>query len=123
MYCSSCGREIVNESNFCYLCGARQTSATSNTYSYPRPHRRLERSVTDSKIAGVCGGLAEYWDMDPTMVRLIAVLLVLFPVPFVPAILGYFVAWIVMPKAEFPVYAQAPSPVPQGGSQTQAPAR
>jgi len=119
MYCSSCGREIVNESNFCYLCGARQTSATSNTYS--RPHRRLERSVTDSKIAGVCGGLAEYWDMDPTMVRLIAVLLVLFPVPFVPAILGYFVAWIVMPKADLPVYA--PAQVPSGGSQTQAPAR
>ena len=120
MYCSSCGREIVNESNFCYLCGARQTSATAYANSYPRPHRRLERSVTDSKIAGVCGGLAEYWDMDPTMVRLIAVLLVLFPVPFVPAILGYFVAWIVMPKAEYPVYAPAPNQVPQGGSQVQA---
>ena len=120
MYCSSCGREIVNESNFCYLCGARQTSATSNTYSYPRPHRRLERSVTDSKIAGVCGGLAEYWDMDSTMVRLVAVLLVLFPVPFVPAILGYFVAWIVIPKAEYPAYAPAASQVPQGGSQAQA---
>ena len=118
MYCSSCGREIVNESNSCYLCGARQTSAAS--YSYPRPHRRLERSVTDSKIAGVCGGLAEYWDMDSTMVRLIWVLLIIFPVPFVPAILGYFVAWIVMPKADYPVYAQAPTPVPPGGSQSQA---
>jgi phage shock protein C len=122
MYCSACGREIVGESNFCYLCGARQTSATSNSYanSYPRPHRRLERSVTDSKIAGVCGGLAEYWDMDSTMVRLIWVLLVIFPIPFVPAILGYFVAWIVMPKADYPVYAPAPSQVPQGGSQAQA---
>jgi phage shock protein C len=123
MYCSSCGREIVNESNFCYLCGARQTSATAYTNAYPRPHRRLERSVTDSKIAGVCGGLAEYWDMDSTMVRLVWVLLVIFPVPFVPAILGYLVAWIVVPKAEYPVYAQAQSPVQAGGSQTQAPAR
>jgi phage shock protein C len=123
MYCSTCGREIVNESNFCYLCGARQTSATAYANCYPRPHRRLERSVTDCKIAGVCGGLAEYWDMDPTMVRLIAVLLVLFPVPFVPAILGYFVAWIVIPKAEYPVYAPAPSQVPQAGQQTQSPAR
>jgi phage shock protein C len=121
MYCSSCGREIANESNFCYLCGARQTSATN--YTYPRPHRQLERSVTDSKIAGVCGGLAEYWDMDSTMVRLVWVLLVIFPIPFVPAILGYFVAWIVMPKASYPVYAQAQAPVPPGGSQTQAPAR
>jgi phage shock protein C len=118
MYCSSCGREIVNESNFCYLCGARQTSATS--YAYPRPHRQLERSVTDCKIAGVCGGLAKYWDMDPTMVRLVWVLLVIFPVPFVPAILGYLVAWIVIPKETLPVYAQTQAPVQQSGTQTQA---
>jgi phage shock protein C len=118
MYCSSCGREIVNESNFCYLCGARQTSATN--YTYPRPPRQLERSVTDCKIAGVCGGLAKYWDMDPTMVRLVWVLLVIFPVPFVPAILGYFIAWIVIPRETLPVYVRSQAPVQHSGSQTQA---
>src|SRR5271170_4515176 len=106
MFCPSCGREIVGESNFCSLCGARQTSARA---AYPNSPKRLERSATDSKIAGVCGGLANYWDMDPTMVRLIWVLLVIFPVPFVPAILGYFVAWIVIPKEQLPVYVPAQS--------------
>jgi phage shock protein C len=116
MFCSSCGREIVGESNFCYLCGARQSNARAN---YPYPPRRLERSVTDCKIAGVCGGLANYWDMDSTMVRLVWVILVIFPVPFVPAVLGYFVAWIVMPKEQVPVYVPAQAAA-SGAPQTQS---
>jgi phage shock protein C len=115
MFCSACGREIVNESNYCYLCGARQVSAVAHHSCAPK---RLERSATDCKIAGVCGGLAKYWDMDPTMVRLIWVLLVIFPVPFVPAVLGYFVAWIVMPKEQLPIYVPAQA-APAGMQQAQ----
>ena len=63
------------------------------------------RSASDRKIAGVCGGIAEYFDIDSTFVRLIWVLLVILPIPLVPAFLGYFVAWIVMPKA--PLYTPA----------------
>lgn len=87
---------------------------------YARAPKRLHRSATDSKLAGVCGGLAEYWDVDSTVVRLVWVLLVIFPVPFVPAILGYLVAWIVIPKAESRVYSPAQSPVHGGAPQTQA---
>jgi len=60
-----------------------------------RPYRRLTLSVTNKKIAGVCGGIAEYFGVDPTLVRLAAVVL---------ALLGgsglfiYLVAWIIMPK-------------------------
>jgi phage shock protein C len=57
------------------------------------------RSAVDCKIAGVCGGIAEYLEVDSTLVRLVWVLLVLMPVPVVPAFVGYFVAWLVMPKA------------------------
>jgi phage shock protein C len=67
------------------------------------------RSTKDRKIAGVCGGIAEYFDVDSSIVRLMWVLAVVLPIPFVPAFLGYFIAWIVMPKA----YAAAvciPSP-------------
>ena len=39
--------------------------------------KRLYRSRRDVMIAGVCGGIAEYFDVDPTIVRLIAVILVL----------------------------------------------
>ena len=117
MTCSNCHREITNGSNFCYLCGARQAA------SYPPAGemKRLHRSVVDCKIAGVCGGMAEYWGVDPTMVRLVWVLVIILPVPFVPAFLGYIVAWIVMPKAELPVYYVAPAPqqAPVGAQQVQ----
>lgn len=111
MYCANCGQEIAAASNFCQVCGARQTSASSSSSERPvcGPPRRLHRSVRDCKLGGVCGGLAEYWGVDSTIVRLVWVLLVIFPVPLVPAILGYFVAWLVIPREEFPVAANAPS--------------
>ena len=110
MICSTCQREIAASSNFCYLCGARQVApAVPQGTVAPK---RLMRSSRDSKIAGVCGGFAEYFDADPTVVRLVWVLLVIFPFPFVPAFLGYLAAWIVMPLAPLPV---AVSPAHQGG--------
>lgn len=110
MICGSCQRDIADYSNFCYFCGARQPLAPS----HPRYRsRRLMRSVVDSKIAGVCGGIAEYLEIDSTLVRLIWVLLILMPVPLVPAVVGYFVAWIVMPLAPYPVpQAEPPATAP-----------
>ncbi len=67
------------------------------------------RSVVDCKIAGVCGGIAEYFEIDSTLVRLIWVLAVLMPVPVVPAFIGYFVAWLVIPQA-LPVPVVTPPP-------------
>lgn len=104
MYCANCTREIADNSNFCYICGSRQNARPQAAY-YPR---RLTRSVTDYKLGGVCGGLAEYWGVDSTIVRLVWVLLVIFPIPIFPAVLGYFIAWIVMPRGEVPMYAAAP---------------
>jgi phage shock protein C len=66
------------------------------------------RSSVDCKVAGVCGGIAEYFEVDSTLIRLIWVLLILMPVPVVPAFVGYFVAWLVMPQAPLPVAAPAP---------------
>jgi phage shock protein C len=64
--------------------------------NYPdRPAKRLTLSVTDKKIAGVCGGIAEYFSIDPTLVRVITVVLVLF---FGGGLLAYLLAWIIMPK-------------------------
>jgi phage shock protein C len=70
------------------------------------------RSSVDCKIAGVCGGIAEYLEIDSTLVRLIWVLAVLMPVPIVPAFIGYFVAWLVMPQAPPPVVAAPPVAAP-----------
>ena len=57
--------------------------------------KRLYRSVTDRKIAGVCAGMADYFDIDPTIVRLIAVAFLLFGGG---GFLAYIVAWIIVPE-------------------------
>jgi phage shock protein C len=106
MNCPNCQREIAEQSNFCYYCGARQQMTPAGTHT---AHKRLMRSATDSKIAGVCGGIAEYLEIDSTVVRLIWVIAVFLPVPIFPAIVGYIVGWIIMPLAP----AAAPSATPQ----------
>ena len=65
--------------------------------------RRLMRSRSDRTCAGVCGGLAEYIDWDPTIVRLLWILAIFLSSGM--ALFAYLVLWIVMPEA--PSYAQA----------------
>ncbi|MET0965409.1 MAG: PspC domain-containing protein [Nakamurella sp.] len=62
---------------------------------YPTSPRRLTLSVTDKKIAGVCGGIAEYFNIDPTLVRVLTVVLA---VLFGSGFLAYLLAWLIMPK-------------------------
>ena len=61
--------------------------------------RRLYRSRRQRMIAGVCGGFAEYFGVDPTVVRLIWVLLSLPFVGFI-GVLAYLICWAVIPPAE-----------------------
>lgn len=58
--------------------------------------KRLYRSKTDRKIAGVCGGLAEYFGIDANIVRVIAVILLL--PGWLPGFLPYVVLWVVVPE-------------------------
>ena len=57
--------------------------------------KRLYKSTKDRKIAGVCGGIAEYMNADPTIVRLIAIALVF---GWGSGLLAYIVAAIIMPE-------------------------
>lgn len=57
--------------------------------------KKLYRSRTDSIIAGVCGGLAEYFDIDPSLVRVGAVLLTL---AWGAGLLAYLVLWLIVPQ-------------------------
>jgi phage shock protein PspC (stress-responsive transcriptional regulator) len=70
---------------------------TEFTFSAPQPGTRLYRSRSDRHLAGVCGGLANYFGMDPTIVRIIAVALFFFGV-FFPVCVAYFIAWLVVPE-------------------------
>ena len=59
--------------------------------------KKLYLSNTDKKIFGVCGGIAETYDIDPTLLRLVLVFLTL--VTFVaPLVVTYIVAGIIMPR-------------------------
>jgi len=58
--------------------------------------KRLYRSDTDKMIGGICGGIAEYFTLDPTLVRIGYILLSLFTV--FSGVLAYLVLWIVVPK-------------------------
>jgi len=58
--------------------------------------KRLYRSKTNKKIAGVCGGIAEYFKVDPTLVRLAWVIGTLLTGFFV-GIIGYIIAGVIMP--------------------------
>jgi phage shock protein PspC (stress-responsive transcriptional regulator) len=70
--------------------------------------RRLQRSIADRKIAGVCGGLADYFGVDSTLVRIAAVVLAIYPWAIICGVVTYLVAWFVMPSA--PTAAFHPSP-------------
>ena len=99
MFCTHCGREVAESNNYCSSCGALQRQRTS--------HKQLTLSATDKKLAGVCGGIAEYLDVDPTIVRLIWVALSVVPGGFVGGALAYFLAWIIIPKSSALVSAES----------------
>jgi phage shock protein C len=62
-----------------------------------RSYRRLTLSENDKMIGGVCGGIAEYFRVDPTLVRVIAVVLALVGGG---GVIAYLLAWLIMPKPQ-----------------------
>ncbi len=59
--------------------------------------KRLYKSNTNKVIAGVIGGVGEYYEIDPTLLRLAYILIAIFTAVF-PAIIGYLVACLIVPK-------------------------
>lgn len=104
MTCVNCQKDIAAGSNFCYNCGAAQPQTVAAPgYAYQNaPRKRLVRSSTDTKIAGVCGGLADYFDIDPMIIRLVWV--VLFFCGGTGG-LAYIILWIVLPLAPTGVHS------------------
>ena len=73
---------------------------------------QLTRSVTDSKVAGVCGGLAEYFGVDATPVRVLWIVLSILPGAVIGGLVVYVVAWVLIPKARPPVLTPQPGSSP-----------
>lgn len=85
-----------------------------------RPPRRLYRSSTNRVFSGVCGGIAEYFGGDPTMVRLATVIIGLLTA-VIPMIIVYVVIAIVVPERGYGEVATgtqsgSSAPVPRGSS-------
>lgn len=59
--------------------------------------KKLYRSQKDKKIAGVCGGLAEYFNIDATIIRIIFVILLL--PGGLPGVIPYAILWLLVPIA------------------------
>lgn len=92
MFCTKCGTQMADTANFCSACGKPAGEACGPS----APPRRLRRIRSEKKIAGVCAGFAEYFDIDVTLMRIIWVALALLP-PSVGCI-GYVIAWMVLPS-------------------------
>ena len=69
----------------------------SEQYPSSRPVRRLTRPYDDRVIGGVCAGLARYFNLDPTLVRVLTVLVVV--LGFFTPVIAYLVAWALMPQS------------------------
>lgn len=57
--------------------------------------KRLYRSKKSRILGGVCGGIAEYFDVDPTLIRLAWIL---FTLAYGAGIIAYIIAWIIIPE-------------------------
>jgi len=62
----------------------------------PAPYRRLTRTSWDAPISGVCGGVARFIGIDPTVVRVVAAITMVVTFPVGPIV--YAVMWAVMPR-------------------------
>ena len=102
MYCTYCAKELAEEDRFCSACGgARQTRPFFNE----RNGVPFSRPREGKKIAGVCAGVARYFELDVTLVRIVWIVLIF--VPPVPGLIAYLACWIAMPKDPLPVHATA----------------
>ncbi len=94
MYCQSCGTELPEFAKYCGQCGT--ASGVANSPKAAAPPRALRRLRSSRKIAGVCSGLARYFQIDVTLVRIVAVVLAIWP-PGV-GLIAYLICWAVMPE-------------------------
>ena len=96
MYCNYCGKVIQDDALVCGYCGIRVGASLARL--------KLVRPRLGRKVAGVCLGFSEYFDIDVTLVRIVWLI-----VAFMTGVgfFSYLIAWIIMP--EEPLLLPAPT--------------
>jgi phage shock protein C len=96
MFCTQCGAQLSDSARFCSVCGkaAGMTPVVETVYD-DAPGKKLRRIAAGKKIAGVCAGFADYFEIDVSLMRVIWVALLLLP-PGI-GLIAYVVAWVVLP--------------------------
>ncbi|HEY7188840.1 MAG TPA: PspC domain-containing protein [Vicinamibacterales bacterium] len=92
MTCPHCHKDVEVDSSYCRFCGAAVESRTT-------PPHQLRRLPAEGKIAGVCAGVAEYFNVDVTLVRLAWIALSIVPGLLLGGVLAYAAAWLLIPEA------------------------
>ena len=111
VYCPSCGVSNPENSTFCVECGSKlqkpQSAAKSTPVTpqavptqvgKPKPNK-LYRSRSNRVIAGVCAGVAENMNVDPTLVRIFAIFMLFMTGGM--AFFAYIVMWAVVPEEPY----------------------
>jgi phage shock protein C len=90
MYCNYCGKVIQDDAAVCAYCGVRVGASMART--------KLVRPRLGRKIAGVCLGFSEYFDLDVTLVRVVWLIV---SCTTVIGMISYPIAWVIMPEEPF----------------------
>lgn len=95
MYCTNCGNEISAGFRYCPNCGTPVPGQTPPS-EVGRAITRITRSRTDRKVAGVCAGFARYLGVDVTLLRVLTVVLTIWPLGL--GLIFYVICWIILPN-------------------------
>jgi len=88
--------KIGKKMDACATCENSENVSIFKDYFRSSAMTRLYRSETNKKLAGICGGIGEMKDVDPTIVRLMLVTIALITGVF-PCIAAYLIAWWIIP--------------------------